>query len=84
MLHHEGDGWAVWYGFGLEFVRDRGGVVRNCYKDGINAGASGILRYYPDVQLDILSNSSVGAPDVIDEIHRLVQTQHPVVGVSGF
>jgi CubicO group peptidase (beta-lactamase class C family) len=62
VLHHDGDGWAVWYGFGLEFVRNRGGVVRIYYKDGVNTGASGIARYYPDPQLDVvvLANSSVG------------------------
>lgn len=78
--------WAVWYGYGLEFVRDEGGTVRNYYKDGMNAGASGIVRYYPDVQLDVvvLSNSSVGAVDAIDEIHRIIQADDPVVGESGF
>ncbi len=60
--------------------------MRNCYKDGINAGASGILRYYPDVQLDVvvLSNSSVGAMDAVDAVHRIIQADHPVVGESGF
>lgn len=101
VLHHEGEGmersgeagthdgrgaWSVWYGYGLEFVRDRGGTVRNYYKDGLNAGASGIVRYYPDPELDVvvLSNNSVGAMDVVDEVHRIIQTDHPVVGDSGF
>ena len=101
VLHHKGGGverpgesgtgvgsgeWAVWYGLGLEFVRDREGTVRNYYKDGLNAGASGIFRYYPDVRLDVvvLSNSADGAVGPIDEIHRIIQADNPVVGDSGF
>jgi len=86
VLHHEGDGFSVWYGYGSEFVRDRDGVVRNYYKDGVNAGASGISRYYPDVDLDvvILSNSERGAMPAIDEVHRIIQADSPVVGNSGF
>jgi len=49
VLHHEVAGWSVWYGYGLEFVRDRDGGV-----------------------------------DAIDEIHRIIQDDHPVVGDSGF
>jgi CubicO group peptidase (beta-lactamase class C family) len=64
-LHHRGDDWAVWYGFGLEFVTDRDGTVRNYCKDGVNAGAGGIVRYYPADQLDVvmLSISAAGAWD---------------------
>jgi CubicO group peptidase (beta-lactamase class C family) len=68
--HHEG----VWYGFGLEFVIGQDGSVRNWYKEGINAGASGIVRYYPADRLDVvvLSNAEHGAWAAIDEIHRLI------------
>lgn len=80
--HHDRDGLSVWYGFGAEFVRDAGGTVRSCYKDGINAGAGGIARHYPDPGLDVvvLSNMSVGFVDVIDELHRIIQADHPEVG----
>ena len=54
VLHHERDDWAVWHGFGLEFVIDRAGMVRNTYKDGANAGASEIVRYYLADQLDLV------------------------------
>jgi CubicO group peptidase (beta-lactamase class C family) len=85
VLHHERDDWAVWYGFGLEFVTDRDGAVRNTYKDGANAGASGIVRYYPADQLDlvVLSNSEDGAWPAIDEIHRLIRADNPSIGESG-
>jgi hypothetical protein len=61
------------------------GRVRNSYKDGVNAGASGILRYYPADQLDVivLSNSERGAWAPIEEIHRLISNADPAVGDSG-
>jgi hypothetical protein len=83
--HHQRDDWAVWYGFGLEFVIGENGTVRNYYKDGANAGASGIVRYYPVDQLDVvvLSNSADGAWPPIDEIHRLIRADNPSIGESG-
>ena len=61
---------ATWYGFGLEFDMNEDGTVRSYYKEGINNGASGILRHYLDEELDIvvLSNSEEGAWPVIREL----------------
>jgi CubicO group peptidase (beta-lactamase class C family) len=58
------------YGFGLEFDLAEDGSVRSYFQDGINAGASGILRHYVAENLDVvvLSNSEDGAWDVITEI----------------
>jgi CubicO group peptidase (beta-lactamase class C family) len=58
------------YGFGLEFDLNDDGSVRSYYKDGISAGASGIVRHYLDEGLDVavLSNSEDGAWEVIREI----------------
>jgi len=58
------------YGFGLEFDMNEDGTVRSYYKDGLNAGASGILRHYVEEDIDVvvLSNSEDGAWDVITEI----------------
>jgi len=58
------------YGFGLEFDLNEDGSVRSYYKDGINAGASGIVRHYLDEKTDVvvLSNTEDGAWDVITEI----------------
>jgi CubicO group peptidase (beta-lactamase class C family) len=62
------------YGFGLEFDLDEDGSVRSYFQDGINAGASGILRHYVAENLDVvvLSNSEDGAWDVITEIDERV------------
>jgi CubicO group peptidase (beta-lactamase class C family) len=61
---------ATWYGLGLEFDLNDDGSVRSYYKEGINPGASGILRHYLDERLDVvvLSNSEEGAWAVIREI----------------
>jgi CubicO group peptidase (beta-lactamase class C family) len=85
VLHHERDDGAVWYGFGLEFVLDRDGAVWNTYKDGSNAGVSGIVRYYPADDLDVvvLTNLERGAWSPTDEIHRLIRADNPSVGESG-
>lgn len=60
----------TWYGFGLEFDMNEDGTVRSYYKEGINAGASGIVRHYLEDGLDIavLSNSEDGAWPVIREL----------------
>jgi len=60
----------TWYGFGLEFDMNEDGTVRSYYKEGINSGASGIVRHYIDEGLDIavLSNSEEGAWPVIREL----------------
>ena len=61
---------ATWYGFGLEFDMNEDGSVRSYYKEGINAGASGIIRHYVESNLDIavLSNSEDGAWPIIREL----------------
>jgi CubicO group peptidase (beta-lactamase class C family) len=62
------------YGFGLEFDLEEDGSVRSYFKDGINPGASGIVRHYIEADLDVvvLSNSEDGAWDVITEIDERV------------
>lgn len=62
------------YGFGLEFDMNEDGTVRSYYKDGINAGASGIVRHYLESNTDVvvLSNEEDGAWDLITEIDGLI------------
>jgi len=60
----------TWYGFGLEFDMNEDGTVRSYFKDGINTGASAIIRHYLEDGLDVavLSNSEEGAWPIIREI----------------
>lgn len=63
VTHHESQGRTVRYGFGLEFVVLADGSVRSVTKDGINAGASAVLRHYPanDVTVALVASSEDGA-----------------------
>jgi CubicO group peptidase (beta-lactamase class C family) len=85
VVHHERADHAQRYGFGLEFIVGTDGVVRNYYKEGISAGASGVSRYYPGERLDVvvLTNSEDGAWEPIREIHRRLRAVHPELGESG-
>ena len=58
------------YGLGLEFDLNEDGSVRSYYQDGVNAGASGILRHYLEEGLDVvvLSNNVDAAWPVVREI----------------
>lgn len=58
------------YGFGLEFDMADDDSVRSYYKDGLNFGASGMLRHYVegDVDVVVLANSEDGAWDLVREI----------------
>lgn len=58
------------YGFGLEFTMNEDGTVRSYSKDGLNVGASGIVRHYLDDALDVvvLSNNIDAAWPVVREI----------------
>lgn len=73
VLHHrDDDGEEVRYGFGLVFVHAADGTLREVYKEGINAGVSGIMQRYPTLGLDlvVLSNLQDGAWEPIREIDR--------------
>lgn len=75
VLHHRrDDGVAVHYGFGLEFVFDSDGAVISYYKEGINAGASGIVCHYPAADLDlvVLANSERGAWEPLRRINLMI------------
>lgn len=74
-LHHRADNpepgatAELHYGFGLEIELDAHGRVRSLYKDGINTGASAIVRHYPagdgehGITLAVVANSEDAAWD---------------------
>jgi CubicO group peptidase (beta-lactamase class C family) len=63
------------YGYGLVFYTDLAGQVTAYQKEGINAGVSGVIRHYPDQDLNlvILSNLMDGAWDPIRKVHELLK-----------
>lgn len=72
--HVRDDGSALWYGMGLEFDRAADGTIRWWGKDGINAGASGLVRHYPGPGLDVvvLAASEDGAWSPARWVHEVI------------
>jgi CubicO group peptidase (beta-lactamase class C family) len=62
------------YGYGLMFVVDAADRVVFYEKDGINAGASGVVRHYPegDLTVVILSNMEKGAWEPLARVHEWI------------
>jgi CubicO group peptidase (beta-lactamase class C family) len=67
--------WKRAFGYVLEFYIDPQGEVAFYQKDGVNAGVSGILRHFPDRDLNVvlLSNMEDGVWEPVWEVHRLVE-----------
>jgi hypothetical protein len=68
------DDWVRWYSYGLWFYVDQSGEVVCCEKEGINAGVSGMIRHFPeqDINVVILSNMESGAWKPIWKIHEMI------------
>jgi CubicO group peptidase (beta-lactamase class C family) len=68
------EGWTQHWGFGPWFRVDDGGELVFLQKEGINAGASGVVRHYPgrDLTLVVLSNLEEGAWDPIERAHEAI------------
>ena len=64
------------YGYGLEFLLDQADQVIDCGKGGINAGVSGIIRYYPtgDINMVLLSNMESGVWRPAEKIDKMIRT----------
>ena len=68
------DGWTRMYGYGLWFYVDESSNVVFYQKEGINPGASGLIRHYPekDISVAILSNMESGVWKPARRIHDIV------------
>ncbi|MEZ4859846.1 MAG: serine hydrolase domain-containing protein [Caldilineaceae bacterium] len=74
VYHHQRQDLTVDYGYGLVFYKDTTGKVVCYQKEGINAGVSGMLRYFPaqDISVVLLSTLSEGVWEPVWEIHKRV------------
>jgi CubicO group peptidase (beta-lactamase class C family) len=72
------DDWTRWYGYGMWFYVDGAGKVVCCEKEGINAGVSGMIRHFPeqDINVVILSNMESGAWEPVWKIHEMIVDDH--------
>jgi CubicO group peptidase (beta-lactamase class C family) len=68
------DDWVRWYSYGLWFYVGQAGEVVCCEKEGINAGVSGMIRHFPeqDINVVILSNMMGGAWKPVWKIHEMI------------
>ena len=75
--HHDLDAGELRYGFGLEFELDADGQVTAMYKDGVNAGASAFLGWYPGagLTLALVSNAEDGVWEPLEEITALLKKE---------
>jgi len=74
VFHHTQDDWKRIYGYGIEFAVDGAGKVLFAEKEGILAGASAVIRHYPDRDINVvlLSNMQQGVWEPLRTIHRLL------------
>lgn len=72
--YRDRSGWNMMYGYGLWFWVDKAGRVVCYQKEGVAAGVSGLIRYYPapDLSVVLLSNMQDGVWEPIRTIHELV------------
>ena len=72
VLYRQGDEWTRKYGFVLEFYQDQAGHTVFYQKEGINAGVSGVIRHYPDHDINVvlLSNLEDGVWEPIRRVHE--------------
>jgi len=68
------EGWTMKYGYCFWFYVESDGKVVCLQKEGVNAGVSGVMRYFPeqDINVVILSNMEEGVWDAVWKIHELV------------
>jgi len=72
--YSEKDDWVMKYGYCLWFYVKKDGKIVCYQKEGVNAGVSGLIRYFPeqDINVVILSNMEDGVWTPIWKIHELV------------
>ena len=69
--------WKHMYGYGIEFAVSEAGHVLFAQKEGIYDGASAVIRYYPDQDINIilLSNMQMGVWEPLSWIHPLLTAE---------
>jgi len=76
VTHSEKDDWVKQYGYCFWFYVDKDGKVVCFQKEGVNSGVSGLIRHFPEQNINvvILSNMENGVWGPIWKIHELVIT----------
>ncbi len=74
VTHSEKDDWVKKYGYCFWFYVDKDGKVVCFQKEGVNAGVSGLIRHFPEQNINVvmLCNMEDGVWKPIWKIHELV------------
>lgn len=72
--YSEKEDWVKKYGYCLWFYVDKDGKIVCYQKEGVNAGVSGLIRHFPeqDINVVILSNMEDGVWEPVWKIHEFV------------
>ncbi|MBN2388687.1 MAG: beta-lactamase family protein [Anaerolineales bacterium] len=72
--YRDRENWEQKYGFVLWFYVKPDGTLVCCQKEGINAGVSAVIRYFPaeDINVVVLSNMEAGAWDPVWKVHAMI------------
>jgi CubicO group peptidase (beta-lactamase class C family) len=72
--YEEKDDWTMKYGYCFWFYVEKDGKVVCYQKEGVNAGVSAVMRYFPeqDINVIILSNMENGVWKPVWKIHELL------------
>ncbi len=74
VLHSTRENWKEMFGYGMKFAVDQTGKVIFAQKEGIYDGASGVIRHYPDQDINVvlLSNMQNGVWEPLKTIHHML------------
>ena len=72
--YRDKDNWTMKYGYCFWFYVEKDGKVVCYQKEGVNAGVSGLIRHFPEQNINVvlLCNMEDGAWEPVRKIHELV------------
>jgi len=76
VLYKDKGDWIMKYGYCFWFYIEKNNDILFLQKEGINAGASAVIRHYPtkDINVIILSNMEEGVWEPVRQVHDLIGT----------
>lgn len=72
--YRDREGWTMQYGYGMWFYVDDAGEIVCYQKEGVNAGVSNAMRYFPkdDINVVILTNMEDAVWEPIRKVHDII------------
>ena len=78
VFYRENEIYSIKLGYGLEFLTMKANGLTFYEKEGINAGVSGMMRCYPeqDINMILLSNMQNGVWEPVRKVHEMVVEEY--------